>query len=121
VNLVCDDGTVADQRPAARIRYEKADLSVDGFHASDTLNEVTVVARRFVGVVGGVRSFDPNDARSGDISGSTGVVASRHAERIRTTAAIHRIAELMALSWGYRANSLASPGAGRQRTCGERQ
>jgi hypothetical protein len=43
--------------------YEKLpELSVDGSQASDTLDVVLPVTRRFEGAVGGVRSRDPADA-----------------------------------------------------------
>ena len=64
-------------------RYEKfPELSVEGFHANVTLFSVVAVTRRFVGVVGGVRSFA---ARTGDglrsNASSTRIAAATRAVR----------------------------------------
>jgi hypothetical protein len=55
VYVVCVCGTVKP-RPFMLTEYEKLDLSVDGSQASVTLLALKLVTRRFVGVVGGVRS-----------------------------------------------------------------
>jgi hypothetical protein len=59
VSVVCIWGTATAWllMPLSLTRYEKLpELSVDGFQASVTVVSVVAVIRRFVGVVGGVRS-----------------------------------------------------------------
>jgi hypothetical protein len=59
VSVVCVWGTATVWllMPLSLTRYEKLpELSVDAFQASEMLVSVVAVIRRFVGVVGGVRS-----------------------------------------------------------------
>jgi hypothetical protein len=52
------------------------ELSVEGFHASDTVYGVMPVTRRFVGVVGGFRSPAADAGETGKINTSTSRLAA---------------------------------------------
>lgn len=57
VSVVRGGSTRMQPLPPVWTQYQKFDeLSVDGFHASETLVAVVAVMRRLLGVVGGVRS-----------------------------------------------------------------